>query len=81
MVRRIFLALAFSLALVSMPAVALDVVATSPSMGALVREVAGSRAKLTVLAGQNRDLHTLQAKPTMMLSEDLSGRYADSAKS
>jgi zinc/manganese transport system substrate-binding protein len=35
-------------------------------MGALVKSVAGSRANLTVLAGQNRDLHTLQAKPTMM---------------
>jgi zinc/manganese transport system substrate-binding protein len=45
---------------------AVDVVATSPSMGALVREVTGSGANLTVLAGPNRDLHTLQAKPTMM---------------
>jgi zinc/manganese transport system substrate-binding protein len=45
---------------------AVDVVATSPSMGALVREVAGSGADLTVLAGPNRNLHTLQAKPTMM---------------
>ena len=35
-------------------------------MGALVKAVAGSRAKLTVLADQNRDLHKLQAKPTMM---------------
>ena len=35
-------------------------------MGALVKAVAGPRATLTVLAGQNRDLHALQAKPTMM---------------
>jgi zinc/manganese transport system substrate-binding protein len=66
MTQRIFLGLLYCLALVSTQAVALDVVATSPSMGALVREVAGPRAKLTVLAGPNRDLHTLQAKPTMM---------------
>jgi zinc/manganese transport system substrate-binding protein len=45
---------------------AVEVVATSPSMDALVAAVAGSRAKLTVLADQNRDLHKLQAKPTMM---------------
>jgi zinc/manganese transport system substrate-binding protein len=66
MIQRILLGLAGLLALASTPAVALDVVATSPSMGALVQAVAGSRAKLTVLAGQNRDLHKLQAKPTMM---------------
>lgn len=66
MIRRTFLWLVYFLALVSTQAVALDVIATSPSMGALVREVAGTTAKLTVLAGPNRDLHTLQAKPTMM---------------
>jgi len=66
MIHRILLGLVGLLALASTPAVALDVVATSPSMGALVKAVAGSRAKLTVLAGQNRDLHALQAKPTMM---------------
>ncbi len=66
MIRRTYLWLVYFLALISTQAIALDVVATSPSMGALVREVAGSRAKLTVLAGPNRDLHTLQAKPTMM---------------
>ena len=66
MIHRILLGLVGLLALASAPATALDVVATSPSMGALVKAVAGSRAKLTVLADQNRDLHKLQAKPTMM---------------
>ena len=42
------------------------VVATSPSMGALVREVAGTEVQLTVLASPDRDLHALQAKPTMI---------------
>lgn len=66
MIHRILLRLVGLLALASAPATALDVVATSPSMGALVKAVAGSRAKLAVLADQNRDLHKLQAKPTMM---------------
>ncbi len=47
------------------PALALDVVATSPSMGALVRAVAPNAA-LTVLAGPEQDLHALQAKPSMI---------------
>jgi zinc/manganese transport system substrate-binding protein len=66
MFQRILLALLYSLVLASTQAAALDVVATSSSMGALVREVAGPRARLTVLAGPTRDLHALQAKPTMM---------------
>ena len=66
MIHRISLVFLCLLALASTPAAAVDVVATSPSMGALVKAVAGSRAKLTVLADQNRDLHKLQAKPTMM---------------
>lgn len=65
MIQRIPLVLVGLLTLAAMRASALDVVATSPSMGALVREVA-PRAALTVLAGSNRDLHTLQARPTMM---------------
>jgi zinc/manganese transport system substrate-binding protein len=54
-----------ALALIAGPAVALDVVATSPSMGALVRTVAPT-AGLTVLAGPEQDLHALQAKPSMI---------------
>jgi len=50
---------------IAAPATALDVVATSPSMGALVRAVAPD-ASLEVLAGPNRDLHALQAKPSMI---------------
>jgi zinc/manganese transport system substrate-binding protein len=51
--------------LLAAPVLALDVVATSPSMGALVRAVAPD-AGLTVLAGPDRDLHALQAKPSMI---------------
>ncbi|MBB1125638.1 metal ABC transporter substrate-binding protein [Thiospirillum jenense] len=44
----------------------LNIVATSPSMAALVRTVAGERAALTVLAAPNQDLHQLQVKPSMI---------------
>ncbi len=47
-------------------AASLDVVATSPSMGALARTVGAERARVTVLASPDRDLHMLQAKPTMI---------------
>jgi zinc/manganese transport system substrate-binding protein len=63
--KRLYQLLAAALTLLAMPAFALDVVATSPSMGALVRTVAPS-AELTVLAGPDRDLHRLQATPSMM---------------
>lgn len=64
MFRRLFLTL--TLLSAAWPALALEVVATSTSMGALVRAVAGERANLTVLADPDRDLHYLQAKPTMI---------------
>ena len=44
----------------------LDVVATSSSTGMLVREVAGDHANLTILAPPDRDLHRLQARPSMI---------------
>lgn len=63
--RRLLTGLWAGLALLAAPVLALDVVATSPSMGALVRAVA-PEAQLTVLAGPDRDLHALQAKPSMI---------------
>ncbi len=51
--------------LTALPAAALDIVATSTSMGAMVRTIAPG-AELTVLTAPNRDLHTLQAKPSMI---------------
>lgn len=45
---------------------ALDIVATSSSTGALVREIAGAQAELTILAPPDRDLHHLQARPSMI---------------
>jgi len=63
--KRWLMMVAAALAVLATPVSALDVVATSPSMGALVRTVAPN-AGLTVLAGPDRDLHTLQAKPSMI---------------
>jgi zinc/manganese transport system substrate-binding protein len=45
---------------------ALDVVASSTSTAALVREIAGDQANLTILAPPDRDLHHLQARPSMI---------------
>lgn len=47
------------------PAAALDLVATSPTLGALAREVAPD-AGLKVLATPDRDMHTLQVRPSMI---------------
>lgn len=60
------LALALALLLPVPALAALDIVASSSSTGALVREVAGDRARLTILAPPDRDLHHLQARPSMI---------------
>lgn len=44
----------------------LEVVATSTSLGALARTIGAERVDVTVLASPERDLHSLQAKPTMI---------------
>jgi zinc/manganese transport system substrate-binding protein len=44
----------------------LDVVATSSTGAMLVREVTGGHARVTVLGPPDRDLHYLQARPSMM---------------
>ncbi len=52
--------------LVAVPAWALEVVATTSSMGMLARTVGGSQVKVTELAPPDRDAHMLQARPSMM---------------
>jgi zinc/manganese transport system substrate-binding protein len=60
--------LATLLLLLALPAAAaeLKIVATSSAGGSLVRELAADRAVITVLAPPDRDLHTLQVRPSMM---------------
>lgn len=45
---------------------ALDVVATTSSLGMLAREVGGPALNITELAPPDQDAHTLQAKPSMI---------------
>ena len=52
--------------LVAVPAWALDVAATTSSMGMLARVVGGPQVKVTELAPPDRDAHLLQAKPSML---------------
>lgn len=51
---------------VALPAWALEVVATTSSMGMLARSVGGPQVKVTELAPPDRDAHMLQAKPSML---------------
>lgn len=44
----------------------LDVVATSSSGGALVRELGAEQVELTILAPPDRDLHYVQVRPSMI---------------
>ncbi len=61
--------LAATLLAATVPATAaLNVVATTSSMGVLVKAVAGDAVKLTVLAPPDRDAHMLQARPSMMVA-------------
>lgn len=65
--KKTFLAAALLAAAVPATA-ALNVVATTSSMGVLVKSVAGDSVKLTVLAPPDRDAHVLQARPSMMIA-------------
>lgn len=56
----------FTLGLMAQAAWAMNVVATTASMGVLAREVGGDAVRVTVLAPPDRDPHMLQAKPSMM---------------
>lgn len=47
---------------------ATNVVATTSSMGVLVKAVGGDAVALTVLAPPDRDVHVLQARPSMMIA-------------
>ena len=66
---RLLLSLVATLALaVPAAAQAVDLVATTSSMGVLARVVGGAAVKVTVLAPPDRDAHYLIARPSMMLA-------------
>jgi zinc/manganese transport system substrate-binding protein len=52
----------------STAAAALNVVATTSSMGMLARTVGGDAVKITVLSPPDRDAHYLLARPSMMMA-------------
>ncbi len=71
MIRRpVVAALAAASALARPPAAhsAVNVVATTSSMGMLARTVGGDAVKVTVLSPPDRDAHYLLAKPSMMVA-------------
>jgi zinc/manganese transport system substrate-binding protein len=49
-------------------AAALEVVATTPNMGMLARSVGGEHVNVRVLAPGDRDVHQLEARPSMMVA-------------
>lgn len=54
-------------ALFTLPAqAALDILATTASLGALTREVGGDAVKVTVMSPSDRDPHDLTAKPSLL---------------
>ncbi len=58
-----------ALVLASLPASsAVNVVASTSSMGVLARSVGGEFVKVAVLAPPDRDVHVLQARPNMMIA-------------
>ncbi|MHB8798325.1 MAG: metal ABC transporter substrate-binding protein [Thermoanaerobaculia bacterium] len=61
--------LASALLAAALPAAAaMNVVATTSSMGVLANAVGGDAVKVTVLAPPDRDVHVLQARPSMMVA-------------
>lgn len=51
---------------VPLSAAALEIVATTPNMGMLARSVGGEHVQVGVLASGDRDVHYLEARPSMM---------------
>lgn len=65
--RSLLLIIALSLA-APLPAAVLEVAATTPNMGMLARTVGGQHVAVAVLAPGDRDVHHLEARPSMMVA-------------
>lgn len=65
--RRLFFLMALFLG-APLSAAALEVAATTPNMGMLARTVGGSYVNVVVLAPGDRDVHFLEARPSMMVA-------------
>jgi zinc/manganese transport system substrate-binding protein len=65
--RKLWLVLALCFA-APLPAAALQVAATTPNMAMLARTVGAEHVEVTVLAPGDRDVHHLEARPSMMVA-------------
>lgn len=65
--RQLWLVLALCFA-APLPVAALEVAATTPNMAMLARTVGGGHVTVTVLAPGDRDVHHLEARPSMMVA-------------
>jgi zinc/manganese transport system substrate-binding protein len=65
--KRIFLTLVFSLALVLSVSANLNVVSTLPDFGAVAREIGGENVTVTVLAKPTEDPHFVDARPSFVV--------------
>jgi zinc/manganese transport system substrate-binding protein len=66
--RKIALTILLSLVLATPAFAELNVVATLPWIGSLVKEIGKDKINLTVLVKPNQDAHFLEAKPSMVLA-------------
>lgn len=68
LLRKLFLILMLALPGGAALAAGLEVVTTTSSLGMLAREVGAEQVRVTVLAPPGRDIHTLQARPSLVRS-------------
>ncbi len=66
--RKIFLSIAFLLTLITPAFAGLNVVATLPWIGSVVKEIGKDNAGVTVLVKPSQDAHMIEAKPSMILA-------------
>lgn len=71
--RKLLLAIALSLVLVTPVFAEVNVVATLPWIGSLVKEIGKDKISVTTLVKPSQDAHMIEAKPSMILA----GRKAD----
>jgi zinc/manganese transport system substrate-binding protein len=68
MLKKFIFTLLASLIFISPSFAEVNIVATLPWIGGIVREIGGDKVKITVLVKPNQDAHFIEAKPSMILS-------------
>ncbi|MEK6589587.1 MAG: metal ABC transporter substrate-binding protein, partial [Nitrospinota bacterium] len=67
MLKRIIFTLVMLLRLINPAFAEVNIVATLPWIGSIVREIGGDKVNITVLVKPNQDPHYIEAKPSMIL--------------